>query len=495
MAHQTATGQNFPPRVLIFPFPAQGHVNCMLQLAELLGLAGIHVTFLNTNHVHRRLLQHADIQARFAAYPGFLFRTISDGLPEDDPRSGNEMRYVLRSMLETTKPVLKDMLSTCGDILGSDSSPYITCIIADGIFGSLANELGNELNIPVIHFRTISACCFWIYFSVPDIIKAEELPIREKEDMDRMIRSVAGMETFLRCRDLPSFCQVSDERDPQLHLVARETRQSARAQSLILNTYEDLEGPLVSHIRTHCPKIYTIGPLHAHLKVRLAKNVSTSTYTPSSNSIFEVDGRCMAWLDSQPFKSVIYVSFGSITVMKRDTLMEFWHGLVNSNKRFLWVVRPDMVAGEVGNNEIPAELVAATRERGYLVGWVPQEEVLAHRAVGGFLTHSGWNSTLESIVAEVPMICWAYFADQPIISRYVGEVWKLGMDMKGVCDRKIVEKMVNDLMVERREDFARSTAEMARLARKSVNEGGSSYCNLDRLIADIRLTSMGKSAP
>lgn len=308
--------------------------------------------------------------------------------------------------------------------------------------------------------------------------------------MDRLITSVPGMESFLRCRDLPSFCQVRDIRDPQLHLVASETRQSARARALILNTFEDLEGPVVSHIRAHCPKTYTIGPLHAHLKVRLAKDVSTSS---SSNTLFEVDGSCMAWLDSQSLKSVIYVSFGSITVMKRDALMEFWHGLVNSNKRFLWVIRSDMIAGEGGDGQIPAELVAATKERGYMVGWVPQEEVLAHPAVGGFLTHSGWNSTLESIVAEVPMICWPYFADQQIISRYVGEVWKLGMDMKDVCDRKIVERMVNDLMVEIRDEFVRSTAEMARLAKKSVNEGGSSYCNLDVLIEDIiRSTSKKK---
>lgn len=176
MENQTTIVLEFPPRVLIFPFPAQGHVNCMLQLAELLGLAGIHVTFLNTVHVHNRLLRHTDVQARFAAYPGFLFRTISDGLPDDHPRSGDEIRGVLRSMLEKTKPTLKDML-VCG-VLGSDISPNVTCIIADGIFGSFTNDIGDELNIPVIHFRTISACCFWIYFCVPDIIKAGELPIR-----------------------------------------------------------------------------------------------------------------------------------------------------------------------------------------------------------------------------------------------------------------------------------------------------------------------------
>jgi hypothetical protein len=135
--------------------------------------------------------------------------------------------------------------------------------------------------------------------------------------------------------------------------------------------------------------------------------------------------------------------------------------------------------------------VEGTKERGYMVGWAPQEEVLAHPAVGGFFTHSGWNSTLESIVAGVPMVCWPYFADQQVNSRFVSEIWKLGMDMKDICDRVTVEKMVNDLMVEKREEFLKSTGEISRLARESVSEGGSSYSNLDRLIEDIRLMRQG----
>jgi len=304
--------------------------------------------------------------------------------------------------------------------------------------------------------------------------------------MDRLITSVPDMETFLRCRDLPSYCRVSNLADPNLQLAADETRQSPRARALLLNTFEELEGPVLSHICTRCPKIYTIGPLHLLLKLKLGYK-TTTLQSQSSNSLFEVDRSCMTWLDAQPLKSVIYVSFGSITKMTKNERMEFWYGLVNSKKRFLWVIRPDMVDGKDGDSQTPAELVEGTKERGYLVGWAPQEEVLAHPAIGGFLTHSGWNSTLESIVAGVPMLCWPYFADQQVNSRFVSEVWKLGMDMKDICDRVIVEKMVNDLMVEKREEFLKSTVKMARLARESVSESGSSYCNFERLIEDIRL--------
>ncbi|OMO76299.1 UDP-glucuronosyl/UDP-glucosyltransferase [Corchorus olitorius] len=146
--------------------------------------------------------------------------------------------------------------------------------------------------------------------------------------------------------------------------------------------------------------------------------------------------------------------------------------------------KPDFIPEK---GDIPAELVEGTKERGYIVSWAPQEEVLAHWAVGGFLTHCGWNSTLESVVAGVPMICWPYFADQQLNSRFVSEVWKLGLDMKDMCDRRVVEKMVNDLMVNKREEFVKSAAKFAKLAKESVVIGGSSYHNLAHLIEDIKL--------
>lgn len=159
------------PRVLIIPLPAQGHVSTMLNLAELLALFGLQVTFLNSDYIQNRLLSNTNVQTRFESYPGFQFKTVSDGLPKDHPRSGEKAIDLFNSIASVTNPLLRKMLAT--GQLGS-----INCIIADGIFGTFSIDLGNEFQIPVIHFRTVSACCFWTYFSLPNAIKTGELPIK-----------------------------------------------------------------------------------------------------------------------------------------------------------------------------------------------------------------------------------------------------------------------------------------------------------------------------
>jgi hypothetical protein len=171
-------GPNAPPapHVLVFPFPAQGHVNSMLKLAELLALAGLQVTFLNTDYNHDRLVRYTNVQARFALFPGFQFKTITDGLPAEHPRAGDHFMEMFDTLKSVTKPLFRNMVFL-GQSNSVSSGRSVTCIIVDGIL-SFPIDVGNELGIPVIHFRTISACCFWAYFRIPDIIEAGELPIR-----------------------------------------------------------------------------------------------------------------------------------------------------------------------------------------------------------------------------------------------------------------------------------------------------------------------------
>ena len=186
----------------------------------------------------------------------------------------------------------------------------------------------------------------------------------ENEDMDCLIRSVPGVENFLQIRDLLSCCRASNLADPNLQYVKNMTRQFPRAHALILNTFEDLEGPILSHIRIKCPKTYTIGPLHAILKSKLESKMTLLLFR-SPNSLFGVNKSFMVWLDAQPLKSIIYVSFGSDTVMTKEELMEFWYGLVNSKKRFLWAIRPNSVTQKDGECQIPHELVEGTKDQGY----------------------------------------------------------------------------------------------------------------------------------
>ncbi|CAI9091600.1 OLC1v1026672C1 [Oldenlandia corymbosa var. corymbosa] len=471
------------PHVLMIPVPAQSHVNSMLNLAEILCVAGdINITFLVSKNIHDGLLLHANVESRFSNYRGFRLLCLPDGIYEGKIITTDDVAKLNDSFKSVAEPFLREVLLSLKSNWTKTKSPFTT-IIADGVM-SFAIDAAEEMSVPIFYFRPVSASAFWAYFSLPQLIENGEIPFSGDDDMDVAITNVKGMEGFLRRRDLPSFCR-SGIRSPDFEMILTETAQTPRANGLILNTFEDLEGPILSQIRTFCPNLYTIGPLHAHLKSRMAAVNPNSSMNSSSNSLQEEDRSCIEWLDKQPSRSVLYVSFGSVTVLKKEQLLEFWKGLVNSGVKFLWVIRPDLVTGkncDEHNKKSPAdELETATKERGYMVGWAPQKEVLAHPAVGGFWTHSGWNSTLESVVEGVPMICWPYFGDQQINSRFVGEVWKIGLDMKDTCDKVIVEQMIKDLMVDRKDDFLKKAEEIAKLARKSIgSDDGSSFCNLDQ---------------
>ena len=178
--------------------------------------------------------------------------------------------------------------------------------------------------------------------------------------------------------------------------------------------------------------------------------------------------------------------------MASDQLIEFARGLANSGKTFLWVIRPDLVDE---NTILPYEFVLETKDRGQLSGWCPQEEVLAHPAIGGFLTHSGWNSTIESLCNGVPMICWPFFAEQPTNCRFCCKEWGVGMQIEGDVTRDRVERLVRELMEgQKGKELTMKALEWKKLAEDAtILKEGSSFLNYDNMVRQVLLSDNLKS--
>ncbi|KAF7845432.1 7-deoxyloganetic acid glucosyltransferase [Senna tora] len=468
MIHVMAEKESPTPHVVVLPFPAHGHINPMLTLSKLFSHFGLETTFAISHRFHTRLnkLTHLNKLTRL---PSFHFATITDGAPSDLPKAPFQAfpLFITPTARAAVATELRDLLAGL--------SPPATCVVADGLMSTIALDVTAEFGIPVIAFRTYSATCTWATVFLKKMVEEGVIPVQIQEDMEKEITSIPGLENLLRGQDLPVICRL-DPDHPVLNFYITETSAMCKASSIIFNTFHNLESPIISKFSTIFPKVYSLGPLHSLFKPHI---------TTSNNN----DTTCITWLNSHHPNTVLYVSFGTVVCLSRDQVMEFWHGLVNSGKPFLWVLRDDSI--QSGDGVVDSVLRhGVPAERGLLVDWAPQEEVLAHPAVGGFLSHSGWNSTLESISEGVPLICWPLIADQTVNSRCVSEMWRVGIDMKGSCDRVIVENMVRDLMENKREDILRSTAEMANMANESVKKGGSSYRDLEKLIEDIRSMSL-----
>ncbi|GMY30137.1 7-deoxyloganetin glucosyltransferase-like isoform X2 [Fagus crenata] len=183
--------------------------------------------------------------------------------------------------------------------------------------------------------------------------------------------------------------------------------------------------------------------------------------------------------------SIIVHTFDALEQEVLDALSTYFGwGLANSKQLFLWIIRPDLVVGESGI--LPPEFESETKERGLIVSWCPQEEVLNHHSVGGFLTHCGWNSTIESLCAGVPMLCWPFLADQQTNCKYICNEWGIGMEIKNDVKREEVEKIVRELMEgEKGKKMKKKAMEWKKLAEEATEPLGSSSINLNNFVSDV----------
>ncbi|CAL5083007.1 unnamed protein product [Urochloa decumbens] len=469
--------------VLVFAFPLQGHINCMLHFATALAGAGVHVTFLHTEHNLRRLGCRAPSAA---GSPLLRFLSVPDGLPDDHPRSVADLPELSKSLAEGATGPFHDLVapgspSSRAADAGADPTggfPPVTCVIADGLL-PWAFDVAEGLGVPAMAFRTASAGNFLAFLSVPNLFELGELPFPAGGDLDEPVRGVPGMENFLRRRDLPSFCRrpidTDDDVDPALHALVDRTVHSRKARALIFNTAASLERSALAHVAPHMHDLFAVGPLHA------------MSPAAATCSLLREDDGCVEWLDGQADRSVVYVSLGSLATISLEQYTEFYSGLVAAGYPFLWVLRPDMVGASRGQDATtPQEAIirAVGETKARVVTWAPQRDVLRHRAVGCFLTHAGWNSTLEGVVEGVPMVCWPFFGDQQMNSRLVGAVWRNGLDMKDVCERDVVERTVREAMESA---YIKGTAQaLAQQVRRDVAAGGSSAMEFERLVRFVK---------
>ncbi|PNX75851.1 cytokinin-O-glucosyltransferase, partial [Trifolium pratense] len=375
------------PHAVLVPFPSQGHINALFQLAKLLYLRGFHITFVNTEYNHKRWLKSRDSNS----LDGFNFETIPDGLT---PLEGNG--DVTQDVVSLCQSIRKNFLHPFGELLTKlhDSAvagvtPPVTCLVSD-CFMPFAIQAAEEHALPTIIFNPCNACTFLTSLHIRTLLEKGLIPLKDESYLtngylDNKVDCIPGLKNF-RLKDLLDVVRTTDPNDSQVEFVIEAADTFHRASAIVFNTYNELESDVMNELYSMFPSLYTIGPLSSFLNQTPQNNLESL-----GSNLWKEDTKCLKWLESREPRSVVYVNFGSITVMNPDQLLEFAWGLANSMKPFLWIIRPDLVIG--GSFILSSMFENEISDRGLIASWCPQEKVLNHPSIGGFLTHCGWNST------------------------------------------------------------------------------------------------------
>lgn len=430
----------------------------MLQLGTILYSKGFSITIAHT------VFNSPDPRS----HPDFNFLPLPDGLSDSDLASGDVVALVLaidnncKQIFERSVEQLMEEKKLVDEM--------ISCIICDEHM-SFAHDAADILKLPSIILRTTSAATS---LARPALVKIKEegrmpYPFQGPSSHDL----VPELEP-LRFKDLPFTSTPDFGKFTQL---VEKAYNNSTSSAIILNTMNCIEQSTLDKIQQQSQvPIFPIGPLH--------KMAATTV----SSSLIKEDRSCISWLDKQPHDSVIYVSsLGSIASIGEREVTEVAWGLANSKQPFLWVIRPGSVQGSDPSDLLPKGFQDAVGDKGCIVRWAPQKEVLAHPAVGGFWSHCGWNSTLESIAEGVPMICKPWFSDQRVNTRYVSHVWRVGIELEEL-KRGEIERAVRTLMLD---DEGKETRKRAKELKNEIEactrEGGSSYNALNQLVNFIML--------
>ncbi|GMN27427.1 hypothetical protein TIFTF001_001642 [Ficus carica] len=465
----------------------------MLKFAKLLHQKGFSITFVNTEFNHNRLLKstppdhHHLLSASFSDHH-FRFETIPDGLPPSDPNSTQDLASLSDSTMKNFSAPFLQLLTKINDKAkeagGGVVSP-VTCLVADGFMPFAVGSAAQQLGIPMVKFFSLAACGLMGYKQYRPLLEKGLVPLKDASSLtndflNTLVDWVPEMKG-VRLRDLPSLWKITDSNDFLFNFCMKIAKKASEASAVVVHSFDALERDLLGALSSTLPNLYAIGPLQLLLN-RLPKD----PLKPIQYSLWKEETECLKWLNTHKPNSVIFVNFGSITVLTPQQVVELGWGLANSGHPFFLVIRPDLVLGESAC--LSPEFLAEIKERSLIASWCPQDDVLSHPSIGGFLTHCGWNSIIESLSCGVPMLCYPFFAEQQTNCRFVCNEWDVGLEINNDVKRDQVENLVRKLMEKEKGKKMKSKAmEWKKLAEEATGPQGSSSMNFDNLVSQVLL--------
>nr|UGK54243.1 glycosyltransferase [Ornithogalum saundersiae] len=471
------------PHFVIVPLLAQGHTIPAVDMARLLAARGALVSFITTpvNAARiRPVIDQTEAEGLSIRFVELNFPWAEMGLPE-----GCENVDLVPSK-ELFKPFFSaiSLLREPLELYLRKAEPSPTCIISD-YCNFFTAEVAQDLSLPRVIFHGPS--CFFILCAY-NVCKYDAY-----EGVDEFEPVVVP--------NLPQKIETTKAQSPGwfaggpdwADLRDKALEAEASADGIVINTFYELEPEIIEYYKKTIGKpVWPIGPLS------LCNRDLTSKATRGKKSSID-EHQVLSWLDSMEPKSVLYANFGSLVRTKASQLIEIGCGLEASNLPFIWVIKEVDRCPEL-DEWMSEGFEERTKGRGLTItGWAPQIVILSHPSVGGFMTHCGWNSTLESICAGVPMITWPHFADQFLNEKLIVEVLKIGISV-GIkvpyyyikegevpAKREEVERAVASLMDKGEEGERRRerAAVLAEKAQKAMEEGGASHENLTLMIEHV----------
>nr|GEW82095.1 UDP-glycosyltransferase 90A1-like [Tanacetum cinerariifolium] len=465
MASSLPVGSTQRPHFVLFPFMSKGHTIPLLHLASLLIKRNILVTIFTTKANRPFVSQFLEkCQHGFISIIELPFPSKVEGIPQ-----GIESTDKLPSMslfrpfaiaTKLIQPHFEQALSNLADA---------TCIVSDG-FLSWTLASANKFRIPRLSFYGMNSYAD----AVSREIAANQL-LSGPETDDELITVPKFPWIKVSRNDFDAPFNKRDPTGPHMDFVIECVIASANSYGMITNSFHELEPIFLDYMNREAkPKAWCVGPLC------LAESPTITDQKP----------RWMKWLDQKKDEgySVLYIAFGSqaqITTQQMEAIAE---GLEESEVNFVWVVRKS-------ETSVLNELGEKVGERGLIVTeWVDQRDILKHESVKGFLSHCGWNSVLESICSEVPILAWPMMAEQPLNARMVVEEIKIGLrvetcdgSVKGFVKSEGLKKMIKELMEgEKGKEVRKKVKEVGAAAKKAMAEGGSSWRTLNELIDELQ---------